>query len=136
MPKPGEFLSCTIAPNLAGGPTNLSLHGDGQELKTLADFLSQFTGKHVRDKTGLTGRYDFDMKLDLQALMGLVQKLGVNVPAGATAAVGRLVGDDRAQRTARTEARVDPWSGRRAGHRQRRDADGRLSRSLHGDAHA
>jgi uncharacterized protein (TIGR03435 family) len=83
VPKPGEYLSCTIAPNLAGGPTNLSLHGDGQELKTLADILSQFTGKYVRDKTGLTGRYDFDMKLDLQALMGLVQKLGVNVPAGA-----------------------------------------------------
>lgn len=83
VPKPGEYLSCTIAPNLAGGPSNLSLHGDGQELKTLADFLSQFTGKYVRDKTGLTGRYDFDMKLDLQALMGLVQKLGVNVPAGA-----------------------------------------------------
>jgi uncharacterized protein (TIGR03435 family) len=85
VPKPGQFLECTIAPNLAGGPTNLSLHGDGQEIKVLADLLSQFTGKYVRDKTGLTGRYDFDMKLDLQALMGLVQKLGVNVPAGALA---------------------------------------------------
>jgi uncharacterized protein (TIGR03435 family) len=83
VPKPGEFLSCTIAPNLAGGPMNLSLHGDGQEIKTLADLLSQFTGKYVRDKTGLTGRYDFDMKLDLQALLGLVQKLGINVPTGA-----------------------------------------------------
>ena len=62
VPKPGEFLACTFAPNLAGGPTNLSLHGDGQEIKTLADVLSQFTGKYVRDKTGLTGRYDFDMK--------------------------------------------------------------------------
>ena len=83
VPKPGEFLPCTIAPNLAGGPMNLSLHGDGQELKTLADLLSQFTGKYVRDKTGLTGRYDFDMKLDMQALMGLVQKMGINVPAAA-----------------------------------------------------
>ena len=83
VPKPGEFLSCTIAPNLAGGPTNLSLHGDGQEIKMLADLLSQFTGKYVRDKTGLTGRYDFDMKLDMQALMGLVQKMGINVPAAA-----------------------------------------------------
>ena len=85
MPKPGEFLPCTIAPNLAGGPMNLSLHGDGQELRVLADLLSQFTGKTVRDKTGLTGRYDFDMKLDMQALMGLVQKLGVSVPAAALA---------------------------------------------------
>jgi uncharacterized protein (TIGR03435 family) len=83
VPKPGEFLACTIAPNVAGGPSDLSLHGDGQEIKALVDLLSQFTGKYVRDKTGLTGRYDFDMKLDLQALMGLVQKLGMNVPAGA-----------------------------------------------------
>jgi uncharacterized protein (TIGR03435 family) len=85
VPKPGEFLSCTIAPNLAGGAANLSLHGDGQEVKILVDLLSQFTGRHVRDKTGLTGRYDFDLKLDMQALMGLVQKLGVNVPANALA---------------------------------------------------
>jgi len=80
MPKPGEFLPCTISPNLANGPENLSLHGDGQEIKTLVDLLSQFTGKYVRDKTGLTGRYDFDMKLDMQTLMGLVQKMGLNVP--------------------------------------------------------
>ena len=85
LPKPGEFLPCTIAPNVAGGLTNLSLHGDGQEIKVLVDLLSQFTGKYVRDKTGLTGRYDFDMKLDMQALMGLVQKLGINVPAAALA---------------------------------------------------
>jgi len=80
MPKPGEFLPCAIAPNVANGPQNLSLHGDGQELKVLVDLLSQFTGKYVRDKTGLTGRYDFDMKLDMQTLLGLVQKLGINVP--------------------------------------------------------
>jgi uncharacterized protein (TIGR03435 family) len=85
VPKPGEFLPCTISPNLAGGPANLSMHGDGQEVKTLVDLLSQFTGRYVRDKTGLTGRYDFDIKLDLQTLLGLVQKLGINVPAAALA---------------------------------------------------
>jgi len=30
-----------------------------------------------------TGLYDFDMKLDMQALMELVKKCGVNVPTGA-----------------------------------------------------
>ena len=30
MPKPGEFPKCTISPNLAGGPMNLAMHGDGQ----------------------------------------------------------------------------------------------------------
>ena len=85
MPKPGEFLSCTISPNLAGGQANISMHGDGQEIKVLVDLLSQFTGRYVRDKTGLTGLYDFDMKLDMQALLGLVQKMGLNVPTAALA---------------------------------------------------
>lgn len=85
MPKPGQFLTCTVAPNLAGGPTNIALHGDGQEIKVLTELITQMTGRFVRDKTGLTGRYDFDMKLDLQALLGMAQKLGVNVPAAAMA---------------------------------------------------
>ena len=85
MPKPGEFIPCAISPNIAGGPTNLSMHGDGQEIKTLVDLLAQFTGKFVRDKTGLTGLYDFDIKLDMQVLMGMVQKLGINLPTGALA---------------------------------------------------
>jgi uncharacterized protein (TIGR03435 family) len=92
MPKPGEFLSCTIAPNLAD-QANPSLHGDGQELKALVNLLSQFTGRHVRDKTGLTGRYDFDLKIDLQALLGVIQKLGVSVPTDTNSpqAVGSSV---------------------------------------------
>ena len=80
MPKPGEFLPCAISPNFAGGLGNLALHGDGQEMKVLVDLLSQLTGRYVRDKTGLTGRYDFDMKLDMRAGLGLAQKLGINVP--------------------------------------------------------
>lgn len=85
VPKAGQFLPCAIAPNLAGGPANLSMHGDGQEMTTLVGILSQFTGRFVRDKTGLTGRYDFDLKLDLPTLLGLVQKMGINVPANALA---------------------------------------------------
>jgi uncharacterized protein (TIGR03435 family) len=85
LPKPGEFIPCAVSPNLAGGPANLSMHGDGQEMTALVDILSQFTGRYVRDKTGLTGRYDFDIKLDMQALLGLVQKLGINVPPAALA---------------------------------------------------
>ena len=85
MPKPGEFLTCTVAPNMAGGPMNIALHGDGQEIKVLTELITQFTGRYVRDKTGLTGRYDFDMKLDLQALLAMAQKMGLNIPAAAAA---------------------------------------------------
>jgi uncharacterized protein (TIGR03435 family) len=83
--KPGQVLSCTIAPNLSGGPANISMHGDGQEIKQLIEVLTVLTGRYIRDKTGLTGRYDFDMKLDLQMLVAMAQGLGANVPAGAAA---------------------------------------------------
>ena len=85
MPKPGEFLACAMAPNLANGPANISLHGDGQEIKQLVEQLTQLVGRPIRDKTGLIGRYDFDMKLDLAQLLAVARGMGVNVPAGAEA---------------------------------------------------
>jgi uncharacterized protein (TIGR03435 family) len=59
------------------------MHGDGQEMKQLAELLTQLTGRTVREKTGLTGRYDFDMKMDLQAVLALAQRMGANIPANA-----------------------------------------------------
>ena len=59
------------------------MRGDGQEMKQIVEILTQFTGRPVRDKTGLTGRYDFAMKLDLQMVLGLAQKMGANIPAAA-----------------------------------------------------
>ena len=83
LAKPGAFPPCTIAPDVSGGPLNLSMHGDGQEMKQLAELLTQLTGRGVRDKTGLTGRYDFDMKLDIQATLALAKRMGANIPAAA-----------------------------------------------------
>jgi uncharacterized protein (TIGR03435 family) len=81
----GKAQPCSVATDPSGGPLNLMLRADGQEMKQLAEILTQFTGRPVRDKTGLTGRYDFAMKLDLQMMLGLAQKLGANIPAGAAA---------------------------------------------------
>ena len=85
MPKPGGVLNCTIAPDVSRGPMNISMHGDGQEIKQLIEVLTQLTGRPVHDKTGLTGRYDFDLKLDLQQVLAMAQGMGMNVPAGAAA---------------------------------------------------
>jgi len=79
----GKPRPCSVATDPSGGPLNLLLRGDGQEMKALVEVLSQFTGRTVRDKTGLTGRYDFAMKLDLQMVLALAQKMGANVPAAA-----------------------------------------------------
>ena len=62
---------------------NLMMRGDGQEMRQIAEILSQFTGRTVRDKTGLTGRYDFAMKMDLQAVLALAQRMGATIPAAA-----------------------------------------------------
>ncbi len=79
----GKPRPCSVATDPSGGPLNLLLRGDGQEMKSLVEVLSQFTGRTVRDKTGLTGRYDFALKLDLQMMLALAQKLGASVPAAA-----------------------------------------------------
>jgi uncharacterized protein (TIGR03435 family) len=80
MGKPG---ACMVTTDTSGGPLNLLMRGDGQEMKQLIEILSSFTGRAVRDKTGLTGRYDFAMKLDLQMLLALAKRAGANIPAAA-----------------------------------------------------
>jgi uncharacterized protein (TIGR03435 family) len=80
MGKPGP---CMVTTDTSGGPLNLMMRGDGQEMKQLVEMLSQLTGRTVRDKTGLTGRYDFDMKMDLQMVLALAQRMGANIPAAA-----------------------------------------------------
>ena len=79
----GKPRPCSVSTDPSGGPLNLLMRGDGQDMKSLVEVLSQFTGRTVRDKTGLTGRYDFAMKLDLQMVLALAQKAGANIPAAA-----------------------------------------------------
>jgi len=79
----GKPRACSVSTDASGGPLNLMMRGDGQEMKQVVEILSQFTGRTVRDKTGLTGRYDFAMKLDLQMVLALAQKMGANIPAAA-----------------------------------------------------
>jgi uncharacterized protein (TIGR03435 family) len=78
-PSPGEKRPCSFSP---GTPTPgaIALKASGQAMSTLSLLLTQFTGRPVVDKTGLTGLYDFDLSIDLQTLMRLYQELGVNVP--------------------------------------------------------
>ena len=72
-----------VTTDTSGGPLNLMMRGDGQEMKQIVEILTQLTGRTVRDKTGLAGRYDFDMKMDLQMVLALAQRMGANIPAAA-----------------------------------------------------
>jgi uncharacterized protein (TIGR03435 family) len=79
----GKPAPCMITTDTSGGPLNLLMRGDGQEMRSLVETLSAFTGRTVRDKTGLTGRYDFAMKLDLQMVLAQARRMGANIPAAA-----------------------------------------------------
>jgi uncharacterized protein (TIGR03435 family) len=83
LPKAGEVFPCTVTPMVAAGAANFSVHGDGQEMAQLIELLTSFAGRQIRDKTGLTGRYDFDMKLDIQAVLAMARAMGANVPPAA-----------------------------------------------------
>jgi uncharacterized protein (TIGR03435 family) len=79
----GKPQPCMVTTDTSGGPLNLWMRGDGQEMKQIVEILTQLTGRAVRDKTGLTGRYDFAMKMDLQMVLTLAQRMGANIPAAA-----------------------------------------------------
>ena len=79
----GKPQPCSVSTDTSGGPLNLMMRGDGQEMKQIVDILTQFTGRAVRDKTGLTGRYDFAMKMDIQMVLAMAKRMGANIPAAA-----------------------------------------------------
>ena len=85
VPKPGETRPCSFAPMLpqagAGLPGSIGMKASGQSLSTLALLLTQYTGRPVVDKTGLSGLYDFELVIDLQTVLRMASDLGVNVPA-------------------------------------------------------
>jgi uncharacterized protein (TIGR03435 family) len=86
LPKPGETRRCAMAPVLPASGSiadGIGMRADGQPLAILTALLTQVTGKIVRDKTGLTGLYDWEMKFDPQVLIQLASsQTGATLPAG------------------------------------------------------
>ena len=76
---------CSIMPMVAGNnlSAGMGLGMKGQPISTLVALLTQFTGKTVQDRTGLTGRYDFELTFDPEVLLRMISNLGINLPVGA-----------------------------------------------------
>jgi uncharacterized protein (TIGR03435 family) len=81
LPKPGEKRPCATTPTM--GAEGFGMRADGQPLSVIVQLLTQATGRMVKDKTGLTGLYDWEIKLDPQVLMQIASQVGINLPAGA-----------------------------------------------------
>jgi uncharacterized protein (TIGR03435 family) len=80
VPKPGERKPCSVVglpsvPGIDGQVTQFN----GQSMSTLAEMLSDMTGRRVVDKTGLTGLYDFEIFIDTETTLRQLVELGVNV---------------------------------------------------------
>ena len=81
MGKPGENKPCSMT-QIPPSPDNLALgfKATGQSLELMVTLLTQLSGRPVINKTGLTGPYDFELSISLQALAALYQELGVTLP--------------------------------------------------------
>jgi uncharacterized protein (TIGR03435 family) len=79
--KPGENKPCSVT-QIPPTPDNLALgfKATGQSLELLVTLLTQLSGRPVVNKTGLTGPYDFELTISLQALAAIYQELGVTLP--------------------------------------------------------
>ncbi len=111
-------------PGANGAPPQLMVRGMGQPIAVLTSLVTQFTGRQVVDKTGLTGLYDFEVELplDMEVLRRIAGQAGINLPAGpqqALAAIRRPGNDDDPERAARPEARFAEGAGGSHRYRQR-----------------
>ena len=61
---------------------SFGMRGNGVLISTLTRMLTEFTGRMVNDKTGLTGLYDWEMRFDPEVMVQLAVRSGVNLPPG------------------------------------------------------
>jgi uncharacterized protein (TIGR03435 family) len=81
--KPGDACSIMPTTSAAANPAaGMGLRMNGQPMSTLVMLLTQMTGKTVQDRTGLTGRFDWELTFDPEIMFRLISMLGVNVPVG------------------------------------------------------
>lgn len=83
IPKPGEVVPCSLMPVMTGGAgAGFGLRASGMPLQALVALLTQVTGRIVRDETGLTGLFDWEMTFDPQVMLAMASQAGVNLPPG------------------------------------------------------
>jgi uncharacterized protein (TIGR03435 family) len=117
----GKPRPCSVSTDPSGGPLNLLMRGDGQEMKSLAEVLAVHRPRGSRQE-----RAGWPLRLRHEARSADGARArpedGRQRPGGRREhPTGRgLVADDHAQRAARAEARVDSRSDGRGDHRQRR----------------
>jgi uncharacterized protein (TIGR03435 family) len=60
----GQGVPCAIMPGPTRAAGSMTMRGNAASMALLAEFLSAFTGRTVRDRTGLSGVYDWEITFD------------------------------------------------------------------------
>jgi uncharacterized protein (TIGR03435 family) len=60
----GQGLRCAIMPGPTRAAGSMTIRGNAASMADLARFLTAATGRTVQDRTGLSGRYDWEMTFD------------------------------------------------------------------------
>jgi uncharacterized protein (TIGR03435 family) len=85
LAKLGEKRPCSMMPIIGTPAEGFGMRADGQPISILVQLLTQVTGRIVKDRTGLTGLYDWEMKFDPQALIQMASsQAGISIPPGLT----------------------------------------------------
>jgi uncharacterized protein (TIGR03435 family) len=80
LPKPGERRPCSMTPMI--GADGFGMRADGQPISIIVQLLTQATARTVKDMTGLTGLYDWEIRFNPQALLQVASQAGVSLPPG------------------------------------------------------
>lgn len=76
----GLGLPCAIMPVPPRVAGSMTMRGNGSSMADLAGFLTPFSGWLVQDRTGLRGRYDWEMTFDRAVRPQTAQQAGSNPP--------------------------------------------------------
>jgi uncharacterized protein (TIGR03435 family) len=60
----GQGLPCAIMPGPTRGAGSMTMRANGASMTDVAQFLTPATGRMVQDRTGLSGRYDWELTFD------------------------------------------------------------------------
>lgn len=89
MPQPGDVVPCAVMPmaaarggGAAGGATGFGVKANGMPLQPLVALLTQASGRIVRDQTGLTGLFDWELTFDPQVMLAVASQAGLTLPPG------------------------------------------------------
>jgi uncharacterized protein (TIGR03435 family) len=78
--RAGQGLPCAIMPVPAGAVGSMTMRANGTSMANFALFLTPWTGRMVKDRTALTGLYDWEMTFDRGIGPRAAQQPNTNVP--------------------------------------------------------